>query len=380
MRVAAPPLTPRERRVHAQRGLTLVELLVGMTLLLLIAAPVASTLLKSMGVRSGQMKASTYQANVSALVSTFLKDVRSATALVSETTATGSFTLHSGTSPTAYITYRFANDMLQRGTSPTLSPGPTSWKDMFDGSTFKLSGSMAFLTTGGSVASDAMYANTIQIVNFKALDKSTRDVFSHPTISAMMGSSGSTSGILALRGTAGILGNNTVTFSLKNVSARSVTISGYAVSWNDRSANSVLQQFKCKGASGDGDAWKGSYDNYWADSTPVDLDDNWTLSPSAGAGERIYDFRLRFNNTNPSKKYTVCFYGVNDAQRDHPFVLNFVLPDGTLSRDDDHHDEDSDEKKKGPKTLSAKYKSGHDRYENENQGGYDKDGRDRDGH
>lgn len=395
MRFAACSMPARGRRLRGQLGLTIVELLVAMTLIVLIAAPVATTLLKSLGVRSSQIKAANYQASYSALVSTFLDDVRSGTALVSSTTDPTSFTIQTGVAPNIlYITYRFYNGMLQRGTSTTVSPGPTTWKDMFDGTAFRITGKIGYLMAGGAPTADNLQVSSLKISNIELTDLATKEVIKQPDIMAKMGSIGALSQVLILHGTAGVLGNHTVTFSVKNIAAQPVTISGYSASWSERSQGSVLQQIKCKGASGQGDSWKGRYNNYWPDSDPDDLDDNWTFLPFVGSSP-FYDFRMRFNDKMQlddheriTKKFSVCFYDIRDTQRTHPYVVNFTLPDGPLAKDDDHDDEDADEKQMGPKTTTAKYKGGHDRWgkggdgehHDDEERSYDSDGYDNDGY
>lgn len=299
---------------RAQRGLTLVELAIAMTLLGGLGLALGAMAIRGASLEREARLSLAAQQELSTLFRRFSSDVREA-AVVGTPTPTSVVLRHADQD---HVTYRFAGQKLQRGVSSTATALPSSWEDLVDPQSFEVSNArFRFYSEAGveTAVTDAM--RRVDLVELSLRGRQDGQERALPELSAALRGN-PRSGTLEAVGNDGsdtiVMTNTpskTVEFALRNRTDQPITVRYFQFAWSVSLESDPLKQF-----------WIGPVK--WMDhqkDAPGELPESVTIGAQAEVGVEIH-----FDDSMPDPLLgTLSLFAPDDVLRREPYLLSLRI-------------------------------------------------------
>ncbi len=300
---------------RAQRGLTLVELAIAMTLLGGLGLALGAMAIRGASLEREARLSLAAQQELSTLLRRFSSDVREAVAVVG---APGPAMVVLQHADQHHVTYRIAAGRLQRGDSSAASSVPSSWEDLVDPQTFEVSsGRFSFYSEAGveTAVADAMRRVDLVDVRLRAR-QGVSDQALQGISAALRGNPRSeTLEVVAPDGGEDIVMDNSVgkmvTFALRNHSDQPTYVRYIQFAWNVPVTSNPIKQF-----------WIG--DVKWQDHQK-DLPDDLGTSVPIAAFDQV-QVVVQFDNSMPNPLLgTMALYSPDDVFFRNPYLVELRI-------------------------------------------------------
>lgn len=319
-------MTRRTRRLADERGLTLLETLMALAVLVIIAVPLAGLVYKGNINRKGEQDRMFSQQATSVVLTQFTNDVRAASGLMGPISDAQALKLRqpTATGTYSYVSYRFADGKLQRGTSDSEDRGPTTWSNVIDPSIFTVqAGTFAYYTLGNLVATRAKDVRRIELRELVLKSVNSQELLMPDAISASMREM-SNARALRRNGPApsvvkdkGAVWVRTGAINLTNLP---LTFGSFSAEWTDMSPDpSPLDtlDLMLSDQNGKVTTWRaGPGERYFPGDPPRPLPEQVTVQKGVEVS-----VNFKFRDTAVITGLTLRFYDPADTTRSNPYVV-----------------------------------------------------------
>lgn len=313
--------------LRPRRGITMPELMLAVFVLALVMVPLAGLVTRSMSARNSNQVSLAEQQTMDVVLTRFPQDVRASNGLVSSLNTTNSVTLRQPltTSTFKFVTYRVANDALQRGEAATDTAPPASWENITDPGTLKLTqGSFAFFTSTNEAATTARAARRIEFGRIVMITPSGVTV-TPPAVSGVMREQASAYNLRASNFEQDSEGSaKWYSFDVANLDSTDFRVMGMTASW-------VVH----KGSESELDTLKAD-DEQTKFSPKYSTGDPFVaLEPFTIRAKGSEEFRLKFKGDRDFRPTSLVLYLYNSlSDRSDPAVVYVIV--GNEHDDKDH--------------------------------------------
>jgi|GEM_PF-2953152 len=263
-------MNPKQPR--SQAGLTLLEAMISLAVLSLVAIPLSAIVLNHQRGREANQQQLFVQQSMNVVLTTFTDDVRAGIGLMTSRKQTDAFTIRQPLPDGGYtyVTYRFAKERLQRGSSSDAMSLPTQWRDVIDPQIFKVAGgSFAYYSIQNQDPKNDREVRRIELRDLQLLS-SSKETYRPPAVSAVMRELPNArilrrfGSVSQNQGTGQNQGATWFRFSARNTSNAPVTLSAFRAEWNDSpppNNQTYLDTVTVAlvGMNGSGETWRGEY-------------------------------------------------------------------------------------------------------------------------
>lgn len=260
------------KRPRSQSGMTLLEAMIAVTVLSLVAIPLSAIVLNHQRAREANHQQLLVQQSMNVVLTTFTNDVRAGIGLMSSRKQTDAFTIRQPLPDGGYtyVTYRFAKERLERGSSSDASQVPTGWQTVIDPQIFKVAGgSFAYYSIQNQAPKNDREVRRIELRDL-ALLPSSGETFRPPAVSAVMRELPNArilrrfGTVSQTQGSGQNQGATWFRFTARNTSNAPVTLGAFRAEWNDSPAPNNQTYIDtvnviAEGANGSGESWRGEY-------------------------------------------------------------------------------------------------------------------------
>lgn len=226
------------------RGLTLVELMIGLSVVSVIALLVSTLTVRSFSLNRESRIGLQGQQDMAFALRHFSEDVRKANGLATSPEAKKFVLrqLHEG--GYRYVTYRFSGGKLQRGISSALQVSPAAWTEVVDPEAFQVKqGDFRYFTLEGISSDSRDSVRRIDLTGLRVQPLGSAEIREIPTLSATMREEPQARVLEApdegIRASNASTKNPKVAFMIRNSSDAAVTIRHVELAWTPPSPRDV---------------------------------------------------------------------------------------------------------------------------------------------
>jgi hypothetical protein len=327
-------------------GLSHLDVLLAMVVVVVVAAPLSMVAAQGVRGRSVTQEELFVQQDMAQILSTFSKDVRSASGMTEALSDRFTLSHLSGATP-VYTSYRIASGRLQRGQSTKADVAPTTWRDVVDGDRFKVSkGAFTYYQWGNTSGASSKLFRRIEIANLQFENNRSQNKIDAPSISAVM-REGANARALVLVGppTWRAANGNLVDpeaaeddedskktsncgpsnpsaldamfslFKVKNISRSTIEVSAFTGAWSK--TDNKIESFTMD--PGKKITWGNGKAEIWPGATPVSMPSKVVI-PAGGTA----DVKVFFKMGSKLESFALKLYDATDTTRTSPYVLQIL--------------------------------------------------------
>ncbi len=309
------------RKQRHVRGMTLVELLVGLTIVGMLALLVGGVSVRGFNLSRENRTGMLNQQDMAFALRYFSEDVRRAIGIVNSPSG-AEFVLKQPQDGTyRYVTYRFAGQKLERGVSASPTQAPAVWTDVIDAKAFRvLAGSFTYFTVEGTPTSARDAMRRIDLVQLRVQGVENADVREIPALSATMREAAQVRALEVAGGEDGIRIHNASTKNpILNLTLRNTTDTALVVRHLDFAWSPRVPEERTKG--------KGTTFTFGrlSNAEPGELSEN-VLIPPGGTIDLGISFQFLTEFALPAN-LAVVMHAPSPTGKGRPYVVNItVLP------------------------------------------------------